>query len=58
VVRLPTGATSWTEAAKSLPYVAVYGLTIAPDNSTLYAATHGPRGLVVAAALIELETGA
>jgi len=41
VVRLPAGATSWTEAAKSLPYVAVYGLTIAPDNSSLYAATHG-----------------
>ena len=44
VLRLPAGATAWTEAAKGLPYVAVYGLTIAPDASTLFAATHG-RGI-------------
>jgi hypothetical protein len=41
VLRLPAGATRWTEAAEGLPLVAVYGLTIAPDGSTLYAATHG-----------------
>jgi len=44
VTRLPAGATAWTEAAPGLPFVAVYGLTMAPDAKTLYAATHG-RGL-------------
>jgi hypothetical protein len=44
VLRLPAGAAAWTRAAQGLPYVAVYGLTMAPDNSTLYAATHG-RGI-------------
>jgi hypothetical protein len=41
VLRLPNGATSWTEAAKGLPLVAVYGLTPSGDGATLYAATHG-----------------
>ena len=44
VTRLPAGATAWTEAARGLPFVAVYGLTLSPDSQTLYAATHG-RGL-------------
>jgi hypothetical protein len=41
VLRLANGATSWTEAAKGLPLVAVYGLTPSGDGSTIYAATHG-----------------
>lgn len=41
VLRLPAGATRWTKAAEALPFVAVYGLTMAPDGKTLYAATHG-----------------
>src|SRR5205823_14174287 len=41
VLRLPAGATSRTEAAKGLPFVAVYGLTMTSDGKTLYAATHG-----------------
>jgi hypothetical protein len=41
VVRLPKGATAWTEAAPGLPVAAVYGLTLSLDGKTLYAATHG-----------------
>ena len=41
VLRLAAGATKWTEAAGGMPFVAVYGLTMAPDGKTLYAATHG-----------------
>jgi hypothetical protein len=41
VLRLPAGANRWTEAAEGLPLVAVYGLTMASDGKTLYAATHG-----------------
>jgi hypothetical protein len=41
VTRLPAGATAWTEAAKGLPFVAVYGLTLSADGKTVYAATHG-----------------
>jgi hypothetical protein len=41
VVRLPKGATAWTEAAPGLPIAAVYGLTLSRDGKTLYAATHG-----------------
>jgi hypothetical protein len=41
VERLPAGATAWTKAATDLPTVAVYGLTLPPGSSTLYAATHG-----------------
>ena len=41
VLRLPAGAAAWTEAAKGLPFVAVYGLTLAGDGTALYAATHG-----------------
>jgi hypothetical protein len=41
VLRLAAGANRWTEAAEGLPLVAVYGLTMAPDGKTLYAATHG-----------------
>ena len=44
VLRLPAGAAAWTEAAKGLPFVAVYGLTLAGDGTALYAATHG-RGI-------------
>ena len=44
IIRLPAGATAWTEAAAGLPVVAVYGLTLSADGKTLYAATHG-RGL-------------
>jgi hypothetical protein len=41
VLRLPAGATAWTEAATGLPVVAVFGLTLSGDGKTLYAATHG-----------------
>jgi hypothetical protein len=41
VLRLAAGANRWTEAAEGMPLVAVYGLTMAPDGRTLYAATHG-----------------
>jgi hypothetical protein len=41
VLRLPAGATAWTEAAPGLPVVAVFGLTLSGDGRTLYAATHG-----------------
>jgi hypothetical protein len=44
VLRLPNGASSWTEAAEGLPNVATYELTMATlDNGkrVLYAATHG-----------------
>jgi hypothetical protein len=41
VLRRPSGATQWEEAAGGLPPVAVYGLTVAPGGRVLYAATHG-----------------
>jgi hypothetical protein len=41
VLRLPAGATQWQQAGTGLPRVAVYGLTLAQNNSVLYAATHG-----------------
>jgi hypothetical protein len=41
VLRLPTGSTSWVQAGRGLPNVAVYGLTLAQSSHTLYAATHG-----------------
>ncbi len=41
VLRLPSGTTTWVEAAGNLPEVEVAGLTIVPGSRTLYAATHG-----------------
>jgi hypothetical protein len=41
VLRRPSGATGWEEAAGAMPPVAVYGLTVAPGGRVLYAATHG-----------------
>jgi hypothetical protein len=41
VLRLPAGASSWERAGGGLPPVATYGLTIAPAQHVLYAATHG-----------------
>ena len=41
VLRLGAGTTSWTLAAAGMPNVEVAGLTIVPDERTLYAATHG-----------------
>ena len=41
VLRLPAGASAWTEAAPGLPLVAVFGLTLSGDGHTVYAATHG-----------------
>jgi hypothetical protein len=41
VLRLSTGSTSWAQAAKGLPRVAVYGITLSPSGDVLYAATHG-----------------
>jgi hypothetical protein len=41
VLRLPGGANSWMDAGASMPKVATYGLTIAPGQRLLYAATHG-----------------
>jgi hypothetical protein len=41
VLRLASGATSWTEAAAGLPLVAVYGLDMSTSGRVLYAATHG-----------------
>ena len=40
VLHLPSGSTTWVDAAAGLPPVAVYGLTIVP-GTVLYAATHG-----------------
>jgi len=45
VTRLRKGSTSWSpSSAGGLPPVAVYGLTIDPKSTVLYAATHG-RGI-------------
>jgi hypothetical protein len=44
VMRLAAGATSWTIAADGMPMVEVPGLTIAPGERILYAATHGLGG--------------
>jgi hypothetical protein len=41
VLRRPSGATQWEEAAGGLPPVAVYGLTVSASGRVLYAATHG-----------------
>ena len=41
VLRLPAGTQNWLKAADGMPFVAVYGLTIAPSSRLLYAATHG-----------------
>jgi hypothetical protein len=41
VLRRPSGATQWEEAAGALPPVAVYGLTVSASGRVLYAATHG-----------------
>jgi hypothetical protein len=41
VMRLASGATTWTEAAAGLPKVEVSSLTIVPNSRLLYAATHG-----------------
>jgi hypothetical protein len=41
VLRRPSGATQWEEAAGGLPPVAVYGLTVSSAGRVLYAATHG-----------------
>jgi hypothetical protein len=41
VVRLVSGASSWTLAAPGMPNVEVAGLTIIPGERKLYAATHG-----------------
>jgi hypothetical protein len=41
VLRRPSGATQWEEAAGALPPVAVYGLTVSASGRALYAATHG-----------------
>lgn len=44
VLRLPATSATWAQAAAGLPPAAVYGLTIAPGQRILYAATHG-RGI-------------
>jgi hypothetical protein len=44
VLRLESGATSWTLAAPGMPNVEVAGLTIVPSARKLYAATHGMGG--------------
>jgi hypothetical protein len=41
VLRLPSGSTQWLRAGTGMPYVAVFGLTIAQDAHIVYAATHG-----------------
>jgi hypothetical protein len=41
VMRLVSGASSWTLAAPGMPNVEVAGLTIIPGERKLYAATHG-----------------
>jgi hypothetical protein len=41
VMKLASGATSWTVAAAGMPMVEVPGLTIVPGARVLYAATHG-----------------
>ena len=41
VMRLASGATSWTLAASGMPNVAVSGLTFVPGARKIYAATHG-----------------
>ena len=41
VMRLASGATSWTMAAAGMPMVEVAGLSISSDARILYAATHG-----------------
>jgi hypothetical protein len=41
VMRLASGSTTWTVAGTGLPKVEVPGLTIAPAERVLYAATHG-----------------
>jgi hypothetical protein len=41
VLRRPSGATQWEQAAGNLPPVAVYGLTLSSSGRLLYAATHG-----------------
>jgi hypothetical protein len=38
---LPSGSSTWVQAACDLPPVAVYGLTIDSEARVLYAATHG-----------------
>jgi hypothetical protein len=38
---LPAHGKNWIPAAKNLPMVAVYGLTLSPNGRVLYAATHG-----------------
>ena len=38
---LPSGASTWSDAAPGLPIVAVYSLTISTSGRVLYAATHG-----------------
>ena len=41
VMKLASGATSWTIAAAGMPMVETPGLTIVPSERILYAATHG-----------------
>lgn len=41
VLRRPSGAPDWEQAAGGMPPVAVYGLTISSGGRVLYAATHG-----------------
>ncbi|MEY2516512.1 MAG: hypothetical protein QOJ89_3870 [bacterium] len=41
VLRRPSGATQWEQAAGGLPPVAVFGLTVSGSGRVLYAATHG-----------------
>ena len=41
VMKLASGATTWTVAAAGMPMVEVPGLTIVPSARVLYAATHG-----------------
>ncbi|MBA2356883.1 MAG: hypothetical protein H0V84_00475 [Actinobacteria bacterium] len=41
VLRLPPRGARWTEAARGMPPVAVFGLTLSRSGRTLYAATHG-----------------
>ena len=41
VLRLRIGGTNWEVAGFNLPKVEVAGLTVSPDGTKLYAATHG-----------------
>jgi hypothetical protein len=40
VIKLPHGASSWSQAAKGMPNIEVSGLTIVPSKRKLFAATH------------------